>query len=95
MFHKLIKHFESCVYIFSVVLLFTIMFCCVLLKRGARPFPGRCTMAFGFRLPGPQSDCQTERGDICQIVSTEVIFVALSNSGEGDICQISRIDQVS
>ena len=66
------------------------MFFCVLLKRGVRPFPGRCTMAFGFRLPGPQSDCQTDRGDICQIISTEVIFVTLSKKGEGDICSIVK-----
>ena len=64
------------------------MFCCVLLKRGVRPFPGRCTMAFGFRLPGPQSDCQTDRGDIRQIISTKVIFVTLSN--RGDVCQIVK-----
>ena len=66
------------------------MFCCVLLKRGVRPFPGRCTMAFGFRLPGPQSDCQTDRGDFCQIIRTEVIFVTLSKKGEGDICSIVK-----
>ena len=66
------------------------MFFCVLLKRGVRPFPGRCTMAFGFRLPGPQSDCQTDRVDICQIISTKVIFVTLSNRGEGDVCQIVK-----
>ena len=47
-------------------------------------------MAFGFRLPGPQSDCQTDRGDIRQIISTKVIFVTLSNRGEGDVCQIVK-----
>ena len=72
----------------SFIVYYYVLLCCV--KERCEAFSWQGHHGFWLSVARPQSDCQTDRGDICQIISTEVIFVTLSNRDEGDICQIVK-----